>query len=180
MSDTKDGWTRLAVSVHRGYHRRNHRSPGLEKRPRSASCPAVKVEGERGGGVVLPVLSTSAAGIYSIFIQPYFTTEILHGEPGQSSVVHLPSRGALHVRVHTTDAVGNDALGKAGKNGWDALVGDSQKTPDIRVGYSRVEANGKEGMGGGGRGVTGGGGGLQRRWVGKKWGIKSITATLSS
>jgi hypothetical protein len=46
---------------------------------------------------------------------------------------------------------------------WEKMVemfwaGDSQKTPDIRVGYSRVEANGKEGMGGG-KGCDGGGGG---------------------
>jgi hypothetical protein len=56
---------------------------------------------------------------YSICTQPYVTTEILNGEPGQSSVVHLPSlRGAA-----CTDVVGKDALGKPGKKwlrctGW--------------------------------------------------------------
>ncbi len=49
-------------------------------------------------------------------------------------------------------------LGKMVEMHW---LGIHRKPPDIRVGYSRVEANGKEGMGGG-RGVTGGGGGGYR------------------
>jgi hypothetical protein len=48
-------------------------------------------------------------------------------------------------------------------------MGIHRKPPDRRVGYtSRVEANGKEGMGGG-RGVTGGGGGeFTAKVVGKR------------